>query len=224
MSSQHIDFFFDPMCPWAYQTSLWIREVRRLNDLEISWKFFSLEEINRVEGKKHPWERELSYGWTPMRVGAWLRRSSMQYCDDWYGAIGNALHIDGRRPYEREVAIELLASIDAPASAWDDALADPTTHDEVRADHERAVNEYAGFGVPIMVFPNNRAMFGPVVVPAPMGDEALKWWDLTVSYSSFPGLYEIKTPKTNADLEHIAQMFSPYLTARQWMTVQIPTP
>ena len=224
MIIQHIDFYFDPMCPWAYQTSVWIREVRRINGLDISWKFFSLEEINRVEGKKHPWERELSYGWTPMRVGAWLRRISMTMCDDWYGAIGHALHVEGRRPYDREVAVELLGHINAPAAAWDEALADPTTHDEVRADHERAVNEYAGFGVPILVFPNNRAMFGPVMVPAPMGDQALELWDLTIAYNSFPGLYEIKTPKLKSDREHIAEVFTPYLAARQWKSVENPVP
>ena len=223
MTIENIDFYFDPMCPWAYQTSLWIREIRRLNNLEISWKFFSLEEINRVEGKKHPWEREISYGWTPMRVGALLRRSSMQLCDDWYGIIGHALHVDGRRPYQREVAIELLANIDAPTTTWDDAMADTTTHDEVLADHERATNEYAGFGVPILVFPNNRAIFGPVVIPAPMGDEALRLWDLTIAYSSFPGLYEIKTPKTKSDRDQIAELFTPYLAARQWKTIQKPT-
>lgn len=224
MAIQKVDFYFDPMCPWAYQTSVWIREVRRLNSLEISWKFFSLEEINRAEGKKHPWEREVSYGWTPMRVGALLRRSNMKLCDDWYAACGKALHVDGRRPYERAVAIELLTDIQASPTTWDDALADLTTHDDVRADHERAVSEYGGFGVPILVFPNNRVVFGPVVVPAPMNDEALKLWDLTISYSSFPGLFEIKTPKTNSDLEYIAQVFNPYLKARQWNTVQNPAP
>ncbi|MFN5603695.1 MAG: DsbA family protein, partial [Actinomycetes bacterium] len=50
---KRIDFYFDPMCPYAYQTSLWIRDVRRQNGLHIDWKFFSLEEINRPEGKKH---------------------------------------------------------------------------------------------------------------------------------------------------------------------------
>lgn len=224
MSNQHVDFYFDPMCPWAYQTSIWIREVRRLGDLAISWKFFSLEEINRVEGKKHPWEREVSYGWTPMRVAAWLRRINMTRCDDWYEVVGHALHVEGLRPYEREVGVELLARIDAPASTWDEALADPTTHDEVRADHERAVSEYAGFGVPILVFPNNRAMFGPVVVPAPLGEEALRLWDLAISYSSFPGLFEIKTPKTKSDQQHIAQLFKPYLIARQWTSVQKSAP
>lgn len=224
MSIQHIDFYFDPMCPWAYQTSLWIREVRRLIDLDISWKFFSLEEINHVDGKKHPWERELSYGWTPMRVGAWLRRISMSMCDDWYEVIGHALHVEGRRPYERDVGIELLGQIHAPPAAWDDALADTTTHDEVRADHDRAVSEYAGFGVPILVFPTNRSVFGPVVVPAPMGEGALKLWDLVSSYCSFPGLFEMKTPKTKSDIDYIAEIFTPYLVARQWKSVQNSAP
>ena len=57
---EKIDFFFDIMCPYAYQTSIWIREVRSKIDLEINWRFFSLEEINREEGKKHPWERALA--------------------------------------------------------------------------------------------------------------------------------------------------------------------
>ena len=52
-----VQFFFDPMCPWAYRAYLWIREVRRQTDLDISWRFFSLEEVNREDGKKHPWER-----------------------------------------------------------------------------------------------------------------------------------------------------------------------
>ena len=65
------------MCPYAYQTSLWIREVRDRTGLEVNWRFFSLEEINRAEGKKHPWEREWSYGWSLMRIGALLRRQGM---------------------------------------------------------------------------------------------------------------------------------------------------
>ncbi|MGB1610576.1 MAG: DsbA family protein, partial [Ilumatobacteraceae bacterium] len=68
-----VDFHFDPLCPYAYQTSKWIRAVREQIGIEISWRFFSLEEINRVEGKKHPWEREWTFGWSLMRVGAMLR-------------------------------------------------------------------------------------------------------------------------------------------------------
>jgi 2-hydroxychromene-2-carboxylate isomerase len=219
-----IDFYFDPMCPWAYQTSVWIRTVRDQVDLDITWKFFSLEEINRPEGKRHPWERPLAYGWTPMRVAAWLRRIDNDLCGAWYQACGKALHVDGHRFYDVAVARELLASIDAPAEAWDAALADPTTHDEVRADHEFAVQTYGGFGVPIIVFPTGRPVFGPVVVPAPTGNEAMALWDVTLAYSRIPGLYELKTPKTNADLRTIGTAFAPYLSAREWQTIQHEAP
>jgi predicted DsbA family dithiol-disulfide isomerase len=219
-----IDFYFDPMCPWAYQTSVWIREVRSQIDITISWKFFSLEEINRPEGKRHPWERSLAYGWTPMRVAAWLRRTDMGLCDRWYEACGRALHVEGRRFYDRSIAIDLLESIGAPPTAWDDALADPTTHDDVRDDHEHAVSEYGAFGVPIIVLPNDRAIFGPVVVPAPTGAAALRLWDLCSTYSEIDGLFELKTPKTTSDLRMIAHQFEPYLAARQWTTIENPAP
>ena len=219
-----IEFFFDPMCPWAYQTSVWIRDVRAQIDLEISWRFFSLEEINRPEGKRHPWERPLAYGWTPMRVAAWLRRIDMDLCDHWYEACGKALHVDGRRFYERDVAEDLLHSIGAPSGAWDAALADLTTHDDVRADHDHAVAAYGAFGVPIIVLPNQRALFGPVVVPAPLGAAAVRLWELCLAYAETEGLFELKTPKTHADLRMIANTFRPYLGARQWATIQNPAP
>ena len=75
---EFVDFHFDVMCPYAYQTSLWIREVRDLTGVQVNWRFFSLEEINRQEGKKHPWERDWSYGWSMMRIGALLRREGWQ--------------------------------------------------------------------------------------------------------------------------------------------------
>ena len=73
----------------------------------------------------------------------------------------------------------MLAEIGAPSDTWDAALADESTHADVRADHDEAVARYGGFGVPIIVFPSGRAVYGPVVVPAPSGDEALALWDLT---------------------------------------------
>lgn len=226
---EDIEFFFDPMCPWAYQTSLWIREVRRLTGLRISWRFFSLEEVNRPEGKKHPWEREVAYGWSPMRVAALLRRDDPGLCDAWYLACGHALHEEGRKPHDPETARQLLASIGVTPDVWDRALSDPTTHDDVKADHDFAVEELAGFGVPIIVVPADettprRAIFGPVVVPAPMGDEALALWDVTLAYRRIRGLYEIKTPKTKDDLAVIARAFTPYLHGRDWESIQNPAP
>lgn len=217
-----IDFFFDIMCPYAYQTSVWIRDVQSQLGFTINWRFFSLEEINREEGKPHPWEREFAYGWTPMRVAAWLRRQNNDWCGTFYDICGHALHVDARRPYDKETALELMATAGLPTEAWDAALADPTTHDDVLNDHQFATQQLAGFGVPIITIPGGRAVFGPVVLPAPTGERARELWDITCSYSRFPGLFEIKTPKTDADMAMIGTIFTPYLEARQWRTIQNP--
>ena len=74
------------------------------------------------------------------------------------------------------------------------------------------------------MLPTTRAIFGPVVVPAPVGAPALALWDLCISYSEIGGLFEIKTPKTHDDLRMIAHQFEPYLRARQWATIENPAP
>lgn len=220
--SQTVEFFFDIMCPYAYQTSVWIRDAQQQVGFDISWRFFSLEEVNREDGKPHPWEREFAYGWTPLRVAAWLRRQNNDWCGKFYEVCGHALHVEARRHYDKDIAIELLRSAGLPENAWDEALADPTTHDDVLTDHQFATKTLAGFGVPIIVIPGGRAVFGPVVLPAPRGEKAKELWNMVESYAKFPGLFEIKTPKTDDDMAMIGSMFEPYLTARQWRTIQNP--
>ena len=220
-SADQVGFHFDIMCPWAYQTSVWIRDVRRQTGLAIDWRFFSLEEINRTEGKKHPWERDWSYGWGMMRVAALLRRSSMDDCDRFYEVAGRALHVEGRKPHRPEVAAELLESIGLDGALVDKAVADPTTHDDVRTDHD-AVVSHGGFGVPTLVFEDGSHLYGPVITPAPLGDDAVALWDLVSATRRFPHLYEIKRPKTDADLTHVMAQFAPYLNARDWETREKP--
>ena len=223
MGIEWVDFHFDVMCPWAYQTSKWMREVRDLTGLDVRWKFFSLEEINRVEGKKHPWEREWSYGWSMMRVGALLRREDPALLDAWYERAGRALHEEGRQPHRAEVAEELLVELGLDPGIVAAAIADPTTHDDVRTEHDRVVAA-GGFGVPTLFFPDGQCLFGPVVIDPPRDDEALELWRLVQGWLRFPQLYEVQRPKTARDMTLIADTFRPYLTAREWQTVQNPTP
>ena len=218
-----LGFHFDVLCPWAYEASKWIRQVRSSVPMEIDWRFFSLEEINRQEGKKHPWEREWSYGWSMLRVAALLRRRSMDSCDRFYEAAGRALHEEGRKPHRPEVAEEICAELGLEPGIVAAAMADPTTHDDVRADHEAAV-AHGGFGVPTLVLDGHRHVYGPAVAPAPTGQEALDLWDVTVAFSRVPHLYELKTPKTETDLTHIAGVFTPYLNARDWESREKPAP
>jgi 2-hydroxychromene-2-carboxylate isomerase len=218
-----VDFHFDIMCPWAYQTSIWMRDVRDQLGLDVRWRFFSLEEINRAEGKKHPWEREWSYGWSMMRVGAMLRRLDPTLLDRWYLLAGTALHVEGHKPHRPEVAESLVAELGLDPALVGQAIDDPTTHDEVRADHDRVV-ALGGWGVPTLVFGDDRALFGPVLIEPPTGDDAVRLWELVTGWLEFPHLYEVQRPKSPGDLRAIATAFRPYLEARDWVTIQNETP
>ena len=212
-----VDFHFDPMCPFAYQTSLWIRDVRDQTGLEVTWRFFSLEEVNRVEGKKHPWERAWSYGWSLMRIGALLRRRDPALLDRWYAVIGHELHTLGGKPHDPEVARRLLTDIGVDAALLDQALADPSTHDDVRADHQRVVDA-GGYGVPTL-FLDGQCLFGPVLVGPPSGADALRLWDVVRGMAALPHVYELQRPKTAADAELIGQSLRPYLDGRDWVSI-----
>nr|WP_042185177.1 DsbA family protein [Kibdelosporangium sp. MJ126-NF4]CEL16588.1 hypothetical protein [Kibdelosporangium sp. MJ126-NF4]CTQ89061.1 hypothetical protein [Kibdelosporangium sp. MJ126-NF4] len=218
MTHTEVDFHFDPMCPFAYQTSVWIRDVRDQLGITVNWRFFSLEEVNRFDGKKHPWEREWSYGWSLMRIGALLRRQSMDLLDTWYARIGEALHARGEKPHDPAVARQLL---DDPA-VLDKAINDPTTHDEVKADHQRVIDA-GGFGVPTLFFAPEFAaeqvLFGPVLVNPPRGEDALKLWNVVTGMADLPHVYELQRPKSPADLQLIAENLQPYLGGRDWVSV-----
>ena len=215
---ESVDFHFDVMCPYAYQTSLWIREVRALTGLTVNWRFFSLEEINRQDGKKHPWEREWSYGWSMMRIGALLRRRSMADLDAWYARAGRALHVDGHKPHDKAVAAHLLEELGFDSELVDQAIGDPTTGDEVRVEHQRVVGS-SGYGVPTLFFPDGQCLFGPVLIDPPTGEAAVRLWDAVVAWTEFPHLYELQRPKTRADERLITEAFRPYLEARDWVSI-----
>ncbi len=218
-----VDFHFDIMCPYAYQTSLWIRNVRAETGLAVGWRFFSLEEINRTEGKKHPWEREWSYGWSMMRIGALLRRQDMDLLDRWYAVAGRALHVEGRKPHRPEVAEDLLAGMGLDPALVHRAIEDPTTGDEVRTEHDLVVGK-GGFGVPTLVFDDGQALFGPVLIDPPEGAAAVRLWEVVAGWLEFPHVYEVQRPKGAADVDAIASAFAAYFDARDWVSVQRPTP
>ena len=219
MSTNHaeVDFHFDVMCPWAYQTSKWIRNVRAQNGLTINWKFFSLEEVNLREGKKHPWERDWSYGWSMMRIGVILRRQSMDNLDKWYERSGRALHEEGKRPHDPDVARHLLEEIGMDPNIVDESLLDESTHEEIKDDHQRVIDA-GGYGVPTLFF-GDHPLYGPVLIDPPEGEKAMRLWDTVVSWLEFPDLYEMQKLKSVQDQGRIADTFRPYLEARDWVSI-----
>lgn len=212
------------MCPFAYQTSLWLREVRDVTGLRISWRFFSLEEINREDHQPHPWERDWAYGFSQMRVGALLRRRGDTAVDDWYAAVGKAFFVDERPTHTPDVHRQVLDELGVGGAVLDEALGDPTTATDVRVDHDDVVGTHGGHGVPTLVFDTGLVLFGPVVAPAPTGDAAMRLWDVVCAWGDVPHLFEIRKPKTAADMDHLAEQFAPYLRARAWKSVSRPAP
>jgi 2-hydroxychromene-2-carboxylate isomerase len=224
-STERIEWFFDPMCPYAYQASRWIRDVRTQVPVDITWRFFSLEEINKEAGKKHPWERPWSYGWGQMRVGALIRREQgNDAVDRWYEAVGTAFFDDGVRTHDPDVHAEVIERAGFDPRLVTRAIADDTTTDAVRADHEEVVTKHGGHGVPTIVFSSGYAIYGPVIVPAPSGDDAIALWELVCAMRRFPHLYELRHPKTGEDLMHIAEHFRTYVQTRDWKTIETPAP
>jgi 2-hydroxychromene-2-carboxylate isomerase len=221
-----VDVHTDLMCPWAHQAGEWLRSVRDQTGLRVRWRWFSLEEVNHVAGKKHPWERDWAWGWSLLRIGAWLRAhppagdaAGDDAVDRWCAAAGRALHVDGRKVHTPDVARAVLAEAGLDPGAVDAAVADPATHDAVLADHRRVV-DLGGFGVPTLIFPGERALFGPVVREGPTGAAAVRLWELVTGWLEFPALYEVRRPKTADDWAAIGDRFAPYLSAREWPTIQ----
>ena len=141
--------------------------------LDITWRFFSLEEVNLVEGKAHPWERPWSFGFGQMRVGSLIRRElGNDALDRWYDAIGHAFFYDGVKTHVPETHALVIEKAGFDPTFVERALADDSTLAEVRAEHEDAGCDSGAHGVPTIVFESDYAVYGPVVVPAPTGDDA----------------------------------------------------
>jgi 2-hydroxychromene-2-carboxylate isomerase len=214
-----VEFYFDLLCPWAYQTSKWIREVRNQRDIAVTWRFFSLEEVKWHEGESHPWELDWSRGWSSLRVAAWLRRepNGNDTVDRFYAIAGRMFHEDGVKLHTPEGVEAALRELGRDPTLVAKAIGDKSTSDEVLMDHRRAV-ELGGYGVPTLVIDGAEVLYGPVITPAPTGAAAARLWDLVRGWAEFPHLYELQRPKSEGDWKHIQASFEPYQRARGWST------
>ena len=46
MTDTDIRFYFDPVCPFAWMTSRWVRSVARQRRYAVEWRFISLRLLN----------------------------------------------------------------------------------------------------------------------------------------------------------------------------------
>jgi 2-hydroxychromene-2-carboxylate isomerase len=197
-----LEFYFDPVCPWAWITSRWVTNVQQLRNYEVSWRFISLKMINAERGYagNNAYELIHNAGLAGLRVASAARaQGGNANVAALYTALGNAIHVGGRREELVSNPHAFLLSVVADAGLPSEIAAafEDTTHDEViRYETEAALSRTGkDVGTPILTFnpkaANEASLFGPVISKAPKGDEAVKLWDAVQTIAE-SGVAEIK--------------------------------
>jgi mycothiol-dependent nitroreductase-like protein len=199
-----LEFFFDPVCPWAWITSRWVTEVQELRNYDVNWRFISLTMIN--EHRTDDWytpEYRASHmaGLYSLRVADQIR---IEHGNDkvaaLYTALGEAIHRDGRRSELSEDPIPtfkgLLETCGLPPGLAEAALDE--AHDAyIRAETDLAFERTGrDLGTPIITFrpghSSEASFFGPVISSIPRGEAALQLWDAVVTVATTSGMAELK--------------------------------
>lgn len=200
-----INFHFDPLCPLAWRTFLWIREARNVRPIDITWRFFSLEVVNRKEGVTPDVQHDGS--WAAERTLVLARRlGGNAAVERLYLTLGAAQH--GRRESIKDVAVidAAVKQADLDPGIVEAALSDESTIKEVLSDHEEAVRRYRAFGVPTIAIEGSEVGFyGPIIQFVPRGEEAGEMWDHLEWALHQPNLFELKRDRGNVRWEPIAE-------------------
>lgn len=186
-----VDFWFDPLCPWAWMTSRWLLEVIPHRPLTPQWHVMSLAYLN--EGKDLPdeYRKLLATAWGPVRVVMAAAQShGEEVLEPLYTALGRRFHNLGQER-NRATIEEALAEVGLPA-ALADAMDDPGFDDAIKKSHHLGMDQVGlDVGTPVISV-NGVAFFGPVVTPIPRGEAALKLWDGVLAVAGTDGFYELK--------------------------------
>jgi 2-hydroxychromene-2-carboxylate isomerase len=196
------DFWFDPLCPWAWMTSRWMLEVEKVRPVEVRWHVMSLAVLNedRLDEMPEQYRELMKTAWGPVRVCiAAEQKHGSEVLGRLYTALGTRFHNQGLEK-DHDTIVAALEEAGLPADLADFARSD--VYDaELRASHQEGIDKVGQeVGTPVIAVPGSDgeqiAFFGPVVTPAPKGDEAARLWDGTLLVASIPGFYEIKRTRT----------------------------
>lgn len=189
-----IDFWFDPICPWAWITSRWVLEVEKVRPISARWHIMSLAYLNSEKDIPEDYRTRLEAAWGPVRV---ITAAQERFGDDvvlpLYTALGTRFHNEHRR--EESSVAEAIAEVGLPAELIDAATS--TEYDEaIKKSHHEGMDP-VGYevGTPV-IHVEGVAFFGPVVTPIPRGDAAGRLWDGVLLVAGTDGFYELKRTRT----------------------------
>jgi 2-hydroxychromene-2-carboxylate isomerase len=192
---EEMQFWFDPLCPWAWITSRWMLEVEQVRPVRVDWRIMSLAYLNLVQhegkGLNEEYLERMNKAWGPVRVcAAAAADAGPAILGPLYTAIGTRFHNQGRRD-DPAVIPEALAEVGLPA--WlADAAETAEFDDAIKKSHHEAFDEVGlDVGTPVVKI-RGKALFGPVITPAPKGEAAGELWDGLVLVSKADGFFELK--------------------------------
>jgi len=194
-TTNQADFWFDPLCPFAWITSRWIGEVEAVRDIKTVWHVMSLSVLNEGRDLDAGYRELMDKAWGPVRVIiAAKEQHGDQVVKPLYDAMGTLIHLGGEKDFGIVIA-KALAECGLP-----DSLADAATTDafdaRLRSSHEEGISLVGqDVGTPVVAF-NGTAFFGPVLTRIPQGEQAGQLWDATVTLASYPHFFEIKRSRS----------------------------
>jgi protein-disulfide isomerase-like protein with CxxC motif len=187
-----VDFWFDPLCPWAWITSRWMLEVQEVRPVRVRWHVMSLAMLNEgKEGLPERYQEAMRRAWGPVRVCiAAEQKFGSEVLGPLYTALGTRFHLE-KAEKDRTTIEAALVEAGLPAELAD-AMESTEYDNALRASHCDGMDR-VGYevGTPVISV-NGFSCFGPVVTPIPRGDAAARLWDGFLLVTGTDGFFELK--------------------------------